>query len=353
MNAHPTYLDKTTGNVYNVGDIFVFGNAGRRKIISKSGSAKVVLVCNGEGDTCIKEARSGGLCAGCRSGGTLAAVVGEVRLCSDGLRHRKTPNGDSKILCIANDNTCDNLREDGANLCRAHNRGKDAQVKNKVDGQEYVNNGRRVRVIGGVQKILCCHNNDTCNAFVTVGGLCKTHSPLWKCKYTDSTAITCTKIRVDCSQYCTQHRGGVINKKRLPRLESTMMSILQGIPIRYIHELRVESQEHGRWFRYDFYIPPKKLYIEMDGKQHFSIVDKWGGDEGYAQRLLADSYKNEIAAVSDCSILRIHWKDIAIIRTVLLATFDLLDTAESPQLYLSPSYQDDNGNVHAHGSVVS
>lgn len=67
--------------------------------------------------------------------------------------------------------------------------------------------------------------------------------------------------------------------------------------------------------RYDFYLPQFNILIEYDGEQHFSIVEAWGGKEGFLERQKKDKIKNEYAIKNNYILIRIpytHYNDLII-----------------------------------------
>jgi hypothetical protein len=43
--------------------------------------------------------------------------------------------------------------------------------------------------------------------------------------------------------------------------------------------------------RWDFYIPNSEIHIEFNGGQHYTMVDYWGGKEGFSRRVMLDLKK--------------------------------------------------------------
>ena len=59
--------------------------------------------------------------------------------------------------------------------------------------------------------------------------------------------------------------------------------------------------------RFDFYIPQLNEIIEIDGFQHYNIIDFFGGEEGYKDRVKKDNIKNEYCKNNDIKITRIPY----------------------------------------------
>ncbi len=337
---------------YPVGSIITLDDNTRRKIICKEVNgakvAKVIVVCNGRNNTCTSEAKRAGKCTSCNNGGKLTGIKLEVAdlpdggsvLCSDGLR--RTRRGDQiKTYCIGDNNTCINLRHND-NLCSAHLNGKDAQIKGLKKGDTAIFNGMRYIHDGYQICKLCNGNDDTCMIPAQYEGQCKSHSPHWRCKY-ENAGIQCTKIRMSNTQHCKIHRGGVVNKREMWRLEVAIMNWLDEQNIKYVHSYYVKSDEHNRSFVYDFYLPEYNIMIEADGAQHFQVVSHWGGEDGLAQRIIIDAQKDEWAINNAYHIIRIHWRDEKCLRNHLLDAINRSVDSEYATIFLSQSYgQRDN-----------
>jgi hypothetical protein len=85
-----------------------------------------------------------------------------------------------------------------------------------------------------------------------------------------------------------------------------------------LDELKIEySQEHifldcrNKWpLRYDFYIPSLRLAIEFQGRQHYEVETKWGGDDGLAERQLRDQIKRDYCAANNIHLVEIPYWEI-------------------------------------------
>lgn len=73
--------------------------------------------------------------------------------------------------------------------------------------------------------------------------------------------------------------------------EQRIKNFLDSQKIEYEKEFPIKIQ--GHLLRFDFYLPQYDLYIEYQGKQHYQVIDYWGGEEGYQKRVLYDNLKKE------------------------------------------------------------
>jgi hypothetical protein len=58
---------------------------------------------------------------------------------------------------------------------------------------------------------------------------------------------------------------------------------------------------------FDFYLPDYNSCIEFDGKQHFTPVKLYGGDEGFKKRQNLDNIKNEYCIKNNINLIRIPY----------------------------------------------
>jgi very-short-patch-repair endonuclease len=85
----------------------------------------------------------------------------------------------------------------------------------------------------------------------------------------------------------------------------------------------------GRKLPFDFYLPDYKVCIEFDGKQHYSPVDLFGGQEGFKKRQYLDNIKNRYCYDHNIRLIRISYKNYDdvenIIKTLQLYVYYLMD----------------------------
>jgi very-short-patch-repair endonuclease len=60
---------------------------------------------------------------------------------------------------------------------------------------------------------------------------------------------------------------------------------------------------------FDFFLPDFNCCIEYDGIQHFEIVEFFGGEKSFNERLINDNIKNDFCEENNISLLRISYKD--------------------------------------------
>ena len=67
-----------------------------------------------------------------------------------------------------------------------------------------------------------------------------------------------------------------------------------------------EAQKHFEWLgkqSLDFYLPQYNVAIECQGEQHYKIVEKFGGEEGFVKRQLLDENKYQLCQQHNIKIL--------------------------------------------------
>lgn len=68
---------------------------------------------------------------------------------------------------------------------------------------------------------------------------------------------------------------------------------------------------------FDFYIPSINTLIEFDGEQHFRPIDIFGGEIGFAIRILHDKIKNEYCKLNNIKLIRIPYFEFNNISNIL------------------------------------
>jgi hypothetical protein len=65
---------------------------------------------------------------------------------------------------------------------------------------------------------------------------------------------------------------------------------------------------------FDFYLKEYNLCIEFDGKQHFEIIEKWGGFKRFEEGQLNDKIKTKYCVENNINLLRINYKEDLILK---------------------------------------
>lgn len=73
--------------------------------------------------------------------------------------------------------------------------------------------------------------------------------------------------------------------------------------------------KYKRQLYFDFYLTDFNLCIEYDGKQHFEVVEYFGGEKAFEENKKRDEFKNKFCSKHNIHLLRITYKD-EIIKTL-------------------------------------
>ena len=120
---------------------------------------------------------------------------------------------------------------------------------------------------------------------------------------TKPTTITCP-IHGDFTQTPNNHlSGNGCPKCNQSKLENEIMQFLTEHNIEYI------PQHSFKWLKYkgkmslDFYLPKYNIAIECQGKQHFQIVEHFGGDKCFKDTIKRDNIKRALCESNGVKLL--------------------------------------------------
>lgn len=83
--------------------------------------------------------------------------------------------------------------------------------------------------------------------------------------------------------------------------------ILHKHNIKHIHEHKFEDCINERKLPFDFYLPENNICIEYQGKQHYEVVEFWGGEEGLQQRQHNDAIKKQYCIAKEIRLMEIPY----------------------------------------------
>lgn len=115
-------------------------------------------------------------------------------------------------------------------------------------------------------------------------------------------------------------RGNRCPKCRLSKGESSIVSFLDDVGVKYKRQLTFNDCADKLPLPFDIAIESKgctPLLIEYDGKQHFTPVMHWGGEEGLRGVQRRDSIKNDYCDRNNIELLRIPYWELENIETIL------------------------------------
>lgn len=106
------------------------------------------------------------------------------------------------------------------------------------------------------------------------------------------------------------------------RANKRFLECLVGLPYIYKTEVSFNDllSDKGFPLRYDFciYYKNQTILVELDGEQHFSAINHFGGEEGYKTRLRNDELKNNYAQEHEYSLIRIPYTEFSSISPELI-----------------------------------
>lgn len=60
-------------------------------------------------------------------------------------------------------------------------------------------------------------------------------------------------------------------------------------------------------YEYDFYLPDINVLIEYYGLQHYTPIEKWGGEVRYLHQIERDKEKDRLAKIKNMKLIRIPY----------------------------------------------
>lgn len=114
-------------------------------------------------------------------------------------------------------------------------------------------------------------------------------------------------------------RGTGCNKCKIPVGERKIMDYLNKNNYSYEFQKGFDKCKNKKKLRFDYEvtIENRKFLIEYDGIQHFTITDFFYGVDGYVARTTNDIIKNRFCIDNKIHLLRICYKDVLNIDTIL------------------------------------
>jgi hypothetical protein len=94
--------------------------------------------------------------------------------------------------------------------------------------------------------------------------------------------------------------------------------------IKFIKNKSFEYCKNKRQLPFDYYLPDYNVCIEYDGRQHFGVVDYFGGDSAFKKRQKLDKIKDNFCKNNSILLLRIKYTNYKNIELILSRFFKLL-----------------------------
>lgn len=87
--------------------------------------------------------------------------------------------------------------------------------------------------------------------------------------------------------------------------------------IKYERQYKFDDCRSKDKLPFDFYIPSKNIVIEYDGKQHYEIVDYFGGFDDFVGTKIRDTIKTIYCKENNIKLIRIPYWDFDKIEEIL------------------------------------
>ena len=108
-----------------------------------------------------------------------------------------------------------------------------------------------------------------------------------------------TKLKTICPKghqwnvtYAHFYDGKRCGKCKNSKGEKRIAEILMKFGIRFTEQKRFSDCKINYTLPFDFYLPDYNVLIEYDGRQHYEIVERFGGLDGFIKTKIRDTYKN-------------------------------------------------------------
>lgn len=120
----------------------------------------------------------------------------------------------------------------------------------------------------------------------------------------------------------------LLNKRSCPKCneskgEKEISKVLNKYNIKYNMEYKFEDCKFYNTLPFDFYLPKHNICIEYDGKQHFEIIDYFGGFDRFVTQIIRDSIKNIYCRDNNIKLIRISYLDFNNIEEILVKELNL------------------------------
>jgi len=134
-----------------------------------------------------------------------------------------------------------------------------------------------------------------------------------------------TKIIIICpehGEFMQTPDSHIIGKNRCPICKSSKGEIvinnfLEENNIKFTPQKRFKDCRHILTLPFDFFLPLHNICIEYDGELHFKAVKHYGGEEKLQKTQINDKIKTEYCKTNNIQLLRITYKEIKKIDTIL------------------------------------
>lgn len=143
------------------------------------------------------------------------------------------------------------------------------------------------------------------NSYTHVECMCKIDNHKWK-------ATPTHLLRGRGCPKCDESKG-----------EKNICKILDEYNIKYYKEYTYNDCKFYNVLPFDFYLPDYNTLIEYDGKQHFEIIDYFGGYDRFVTQIIRDTIKNIYCKNNNIKLIRTPYWDYNKIEEILIEKLNL------------------------------
>ena len=132
--------------------------------------------------------------------------------------------------------------------------------------------------------------------------------------------IKCKCLKCGCVWEATPHnllKGKGCPKCKQSKGENKIETILNKYNINYKPQYKFKNCKLHRELPFDFYIPDLNITIEYDGRQHYEIIDYFGGLDGFIDTKIRDTIKTIYCKENNIKLIRIPYWDFDKIEKIL------------------------------------
>lgn len=125
------------------------------------------------------------------------------------------------------------------------------------------------------------------------------------------------KVKIICSkhglfeQVPKDHlKGSGCPKCKLSKGEKLISKILNDNNIEYMDQYTFDDCRNINVLLFDFYLPEYNTCIEFDGRQHFEVVEAFGGEDALIKVKINDDIKTQYCLNNFIKLIRVKYNDV-------------------------------------------
>ena len=122
--------------------------------------------------------------------------------------------------------------------------------------------------------------------------------------------IKCEKGHIFKASFKAINAGNRCSICKKSKGEEAVLNVLTSKKIKYKREFKFKDCRFKSLLPFDFYLPDYNICIEFDGRQHYEIVDKFGGFESFVDTKIRDTIKNNYCKEKGIILIRIPYWEI-------------------------------------------